>query len=261
MAEPNNSNVTLLLPYGDTFHCDSWFGRLGIHDHSKPQLFAVCWMPESLLPCGILLLGVILMYENFRQLVSKRGCRRKGFFPVMVWATSIYTIYYNHKVMFLYLNDHWWQLFKVQLFFQVTDDISLVLRFLDWLPEIRAAIHGYHLIFWLLFEQRKLKYCLFFLDDLSNLLYAIFCRPPEKELAYDSVPKDDPGFPGAAENGLATVVGQPNGAHPVSIQKKPEEKAQHRLSVAQMRLWLLVPSVVVFGGVAAFTVFGSERIT
>ena len=142
--------------------CEHWWGRVGIHDDRQPQVVAFCKRGDafwSLLP---LIVGVLLMAENFRD--CQRKClqchsanRKQILLPLVAFGSSIYPIFFNHWVVFMYVNDHWYTLFPVQLLFTITDDVALLLRFCDAFPEARAAIHSCHLLFLFILESRPWK--------------------------------------------------------------------------------------------------------
>ena len=50
-----------------------------------------------------------------------------------------------------------YSLFPVQLLLTLTDNVALVLRFCDALPEVRLAIHGCHLLFLFSVESETLR--------------------------------------------------------------------------------------------------------
>lgn len=58
----------------------------------------------------------------------------------------------------MYVNDAWYALFPVQLLFTLTDDVALLLRFCNALPEVRAAIHSCHLLFLFTIESEPLSH-------------------------------------------------------------------------------------------------------
>eukprot|EP00931_Biecheleriopsis_adriatica_P027770 TRINITY_DN16639_c0_g1_i1.p2 TRINITY_DN16639_c0_g1~~TRINITY_DN16639_c0_g1_i1.p2 ORF type:complete len:118 (+),score=8.28 TRINITY_DN16639_c0_g1_i1:2-355(+) len=84
----------------------------------------------------------------------------------------------------MYTNDRpeqWFELFAVQLFFTLSDDMCLLLRFFDVLPEMRAATHGSHLAFNFLVGRQPVKYIGFIIDDSAGLLYACYYRGADKK--------------------------------------------------------------------------------
>ena len=130
--------------------CEHWWGRVGIHDDREPQVLAFCKRWDVIWSWLPVVTGILLMAENLRQLIRK--CQQHGqmdhmLFPLLAFGSSIFPIFYNHWMLFMYVNDHWYGLFPVQLLFTVTDNLALLLRFSDALPEARAAIHGCHLLF------------------------------------------------------------------------------------------------------------------
>ena len=87
---------------------------------------------------------------------------------------SGFPIFYNHDMLFLYINDNWLELFQVQLFFTITDDLCLLLRWNDhrnqfW--ECRLAMRLLHVYFniGIEIESAGIRNILFLLDDLVAL--------------------------------------------------------------------------------------------
>lgn len=164
--------------------CEHWWGRVGIHDDRQPQVIAFCKSGDafwSLLP---LVVGVLLMAENFRD--CQRKClqchsanRTQILLPLVAFGSSIYPIFFNHWVVFMYVNDHWYTLFPVQLLFTITDDVALLLRFCDAFPEARAAIHSCHLLFLFILESRPWKLAWIFTKH-----FWAFCFKPFNHFFY-----------------------------------------------------------------------------
>ena len=93
---------------------------------------------------------VVLFYESFRQLFlcyrSEGGSTRFRWLTLCTF-TSFYPIFYNHDVMFMYLNDSYLQLVNIQLLFCLTDDVCIILRWLQMFPQVRIAFRFSHVLF------------------------------------------------------------------------------------------------------------------
>lgn len=85
---------------------------------------------------------------------------------------SAYPIFYNHDMMFMYINDKWFNLFAVQVFFTATDDLCLWLRWFEIAPYWRVVIRLTHVIFNVFLENNLFvpRNVLFLLDDLLDLM-------------------------------------------------------------------------------------------
>jgi hypothetical protein len=117
-----------------------------------------------------------MLYESLRQAARdflRPSDRRTAAWLVVLFGTGLYPLYYNHSVTFLYINDRWYGLLPVQLFFTITDDVCLALRWSQSHPELRALIRGSHVLFNLLLETQKLhpRSLMFLLDDVAALGY------------------------------------------------------------------------------------------
>ena len=85
----------------------------------------------------------------------------------------MYPTFYNHDALFMYLNDRWYELFAVQLWFTITDDACVVLRWCKSKQNLRLAFRAMHLLFNVMFEKnvfhpRNMFFCL---DDAVSILY------------------------------------------------------------------------------------------
>lgn len=140
---------------------------MGIHDDRVPPPLAFCKRWDVIWSWLPVIFGLLLMAENLRQCLCKcRDClrfaganRRQILLPLLAFGSSIFPIYYNHYMIFLYVNDHWYSLLPVQLQFTITDNVALLLRFCDAFPEARAAIHSCHLLFLFTLESATWRLC------------------------------------------------------------------------------------------------------
>eukprot|EP00928_Gymnodinium_smaydae_P094695 TRINITY_DN7995_c0_g2_i1.p1 TRINITY_DN7995_c0_g2~~TRINITY_DN7995_c0_g2_i1.p1 ORF type:complete len:253 (-),score=31.32 TRINITY_DN7995_c0_g2_i1:128-886(-) len=161
--------------------------KLSIRKDDDPRLINICVQPETIWSLLPLLILVTFMLENFRRLFSDirtQGIRKLGVIGVLVVASSVFPIWYNHEVLFLYINDKWYNLIHVQAFFTLTDDICLVLRWADMMPELRAAVHLIHIGFNVLVELNFWggRNICFLVDDVIALTYAILRAQRAKEI-------------------------------------------------------------------------------
>lgn len=91
--------------------------------------------------------------------------------PVLMLA-SIYPIFYNHDMMFLYVNDKFYRLLGVQLGFTLSDDMCLLLRWIDVMPGARLGLRILHVYFNLALEGNRFspRNLLFLVDDTISLI-------------------------------------------------------------------------------------------
>ena len=142
-----------------------------------PRPVNICMDTVAIPPLVPLIGMIIVYYETIRRLwvsVRKHGMRKKRFFWVAgVSLTSMYPTFYNHDALFMYLNDRWYELFAVQLWFTITDDACVVLRWCKSKQNLRLAFRAMHLLFNVMFEKnvfhpRNMFFCL---DDAVSILY------------------------------------------------------------------------------------------
>ena len=143
---------------------------------AQPRSVAICEEVSSLIPLGVAATGIIFFYELARQtLLAVRKdtlFRPEGLWAVLLAGVSIFPVWYNHEVLFLYLNDRWYTLVAVQIFFTLTDDVCLILRWHKTEPELRAVIRIVHVFFNVALERRlKVRSVMFLADDLCALAY------------------------------------------------------------------------------------------
>ena len=93
--------------------CQHWWGRVGIHDDREPQALAFCKRWDVIWSWLPVVTGFLLMAENLRQCLWK--CKehwsrrdRMMLLPIAAFGTSIFPIFYNHWMLFMYVNDHWY---------------------------------------------------------------------------------------------------------------------------------------------------------
>jgi hypothetical protein len=154
---------------------------LGTTERHFHRLVNICEDPKALLHLLPYIVMIILYYESFRQLV---GCVQiqQGwgwdvlFFMMATTLSSIFPIFYAHDMLFLYMNDNWYQLFIIQLFLTVSMDLALCLRLSNnRYPNIQAAIHGMLVTFNIVIESDILcaRNLLFLLDNMMGFWYGI----------------------------------------------------------------------------------------
>ena len=181
--------------------CDVGYSpiKLATVEASAHRAVTICLQPSSFLPLACFATMVLLMAENarwgFRTLIENQRCnvksstvsphdaastgikskRRLGAWErwrgLVLCLSSIYPIWYNHHLLFLYYNDAWPDLLAMQLFFTLTDNLCLLLRWSDIYPELQFVLRMLHVGFNLSGEGNKTspRTTLFLVDDVLSI--------------------------------------------------------------------------------------------
>ena len=188
---------------GDHFPCEDGMmpRKLSIRKVLESRPVTICLQQSSVLPLSMLVLQVLFHYENVRWFyhgaVKKLFCAASGasirggneeVLPVkgnprkaeaawnfwryfILTVAAIYPIFYNHDMVFMYVNDNWKTLLAVQTFFTVSDDLCYLCRWFNVYPEFRAVVRAAHIFFNVAAEKENqgLRNLLFLVDDFVSL--------------------------------------------------------------------------------------------
>jgi hypothetical protein len=107
---------------------------------------------------------------------QKSQWRRPRWFLILLTLLSMWTIYYNHEMLFMYVNDNWTPLLAVQLAFTFTDDLCLLGRWTVRFPRVRICLRALHVGFNIGLEQDShgapavVRRLLFLFDDIFSIV-------------------------------------------------------------------------------------------
>ena len=175
--------------------------KLSIRKVLERRPVTICLQHSSILPLSMLVLQVLFHYENLRwlyhgalkkiccsvsgnavgggkeEVLPVKGNSRKAEVAWNFWRyfvltmAAIYPIFYNHDMVFMYVNDNWKTLLAVQIFFTVSDDLCYLCRWFDVYPEFRAVVRAAHIFFNVAAEKENsgARNILFLIDDFVSL--------------------------------------------------------------------------------------------
>ena len=175
--------------------------KLSIRKVLERRPVTICLQQSSVLPLSMLVLQVLFHYENVRwlyhgalkkiccnmsrnlvgggkeEVLPVKGNSRKAEIAWDFWRyfvlsiSAIYPIFYNHDMVFMYVNDNGKTLLAVQIFFTVSDDLCYLCRWFGVYPEFRAVVRAAHIFFNVAAEKENsgIRNILFLIDDFVSL--------------------------------------------------------------------------------------------
>jgi hypothetical protein len=168
---------------------DELFDRLCVQQCPEVRMLAtserhfhrpvsLCQDPATVLSLLPYVAMIVCYYETFRQLVMRLKEGKLSIIFVVSSLTSLFPIFYAHDMIFLYLNDQWFQLFIVQIYLTVSMDISLVLKWMDICPSFQVALHAMLIMFNIVIESDTMciRNLMFLLDNIVGVLYGLTCE-------------------------------------------------------------------------------------
>lgn len=178
--------------------------KLSIRSAAAKRPVTICLQQSAILPLLCLAVLVLLQVENIRwavrgiitQLVQQKKFKydlpvKDKIVPVRVmlkswdfWrfvllaATSVFPIFYNHDMLFMYLNDNWNVLLAVQIFFTLGDNVCLICRWTGYFWEFRLICRCTHVYFNIMQENQKfsIRNQAFLLDDVVAIVDMYICH-------------------------------------------------------------------------------------
>jgi len=178
--------MTAWIPASDKIEFCKSIRKLGIKQRLDPRFVTICIdSPFTLVVLCPLVMMIALYYESLRQLLSRTWITGNKIFrqTLLMWITvtltSLFPIYYNHEILFLYFNDMWYQLCWVQIILTFSENLSLYLRWSDVamlnFPEVEFGIRLTHLFFNMIVEADALsmRNAFFIVDDVASMAFTL----------------------------------------------------------------------------------------